>query len=155
MRTLAALISLGRFLIGATFVARPKLLEEAWIGRQARLPGAQVLGRAVGARDLTLGLGGLQALAIDATAFRDAQWAERRGLYAQLFDTTEELDRAVDALAATLARSNPDAMARMKRVFWEGTEHWAKLLEERAATSGALVLSEFTRAALAEFGKKG
>src|SRR5829696_5386331 len=65
MRALAALISLGRFLFGAAFIARPKLLEEGWIGRQARLPGAQVLGRAVGARDLTLGLGGLQALARD------------------------------------------------------------------------------------------
>ena len=63
MRVLAALISLGRFLFGVAFVARPKLLEEAWIGKQARLPGAQVLGRAVGARDLTVGLGGLQAVA--------------------------------------------------------------------------------------------
>jgi hypothetical protein len=37
-------------------------MERAWIGKQARLPGAQLLARAVGARDLTLGLGGLQAL---------------------------------------------------------------------------------------------
>jgi hypothetical protein len=65
MRTLAALISLGRLVFGAAFIARPKLLEEAWIGKQARLAGAQVLGRAVGARDLTLGLGGLQAVARD------------------------------------------------------------------------------------------
>jgi hypothetical protein len=70
MRTLAALISLGRFLIGAAFIARPKLLEGGWIGRQARLPGAQVLGRAVGARDLTLGLGGLQAVARDDGSVR-------------------------------------------------------------------------------------
>jgi hypothetical protein len=70
MRTLAALISLGRFLIGAAFIAQPKLLEGAWIGRQARLPGAQVLGRAVGARDLTLGLGGLQAAARDDGSVR-------------------------------------------------------------------------------------
>jgi hypothetical protein len=70
MRTLAALISLGRFLFGAAFIARPKLLEGAWIGRQARLPGAQVLGRAVGARDLALGLGGLQATARDDFSVR-------------------------------------------------------------------------------------
>jgi hypothetical protein len=37
-------------------------MERAWIGKQARLPGAQLLTRAVGARDLALGLGGLQAL---------------------------------------------------------------------------------------------
>jgi hypothetical protein len=62
MRILAGLISLGRFFFGVAFIAEPKLMERAWIGKQARLPGAQLLTRAVGARDLALGLGGLQAL---------------------------------------------------------------------------------------------
>ena len=62
MRILGVLISLGRFLFGVAFIAEPKLMERAWIGKQARLPGAQLLARAVGARDLALGLGGLQAL---------------------------------------------------------------------------------------------
>jgi hypothetical protein len=62
MRILAGLISVGRLLFGVAFIAQPKLMERAWIGKQARLPGAQLLARAVGARDLTLGLGGLQAL---------------------------------------------------------------------------------------------
>jgi hypothetical protein len=65
MRILAVLISLGRLLFGVAFIAEPKLMERAWIGKQARLPGAQLLARAVGARDLVLGLGGLQALARD------------------------------------------------------------------------------------------
>jgi hypothetical protein len=63
MRILAGLISLGRFLFGVAFIAQPRLMEPGWIGKQARVPGAQVLARAVGARDLTLGLGGLQAVA--------------------------------------------------------------------------------------------
>jgi len=62
MRILAGLISFGRFLFGVAFLAEPKLMERAWIGKQARLPGAQLLARAVGARDSALGLGGLQAL---------------------------------------------------------------------------------------------
>jgi len=62
MRILAGLISLGRFVFGVAFIAEPKLMERAWIGKQARLPGAQLLARAVGARDLALGLGGFQAL---------------------------------------------------------------------------------------------
>jgi hypothetical protein len=65
MRILAGLISFGRFLFGVAFIAKPELMEPAWIGKQARLPGAQLLARAVGARDLTLGLGGLQALRRD------------------------------------------------------------------------------------------
>jgi hypothetical protein len=66
VRTLGGLISFGRFLVGIAFIAQPKLLmEQGWIGKQARLPGAQVLARAVGARDLTIGLGGVQAVARD------------------------------------------------------------------------------------------
>jgi hypothetical protein len=63
MRLLAGLISLGRFVVGVAFIAEPNLMDRAWIGKQARVPGAQVLARAVGARDLVLGLGGLQAVA--------------------------------------------------------------------------------------------
>src|SRR5918999_908459 len=62
MRILAGLISLGRFIFGVAFITQPRLMERAWIGKQARVPGAQLLARAVGARDLALGLGGLQAL---------------------------------------------------------------------------------------------
>jgi hypothetical protein len=65
MRILAGLISLGRFVFGVAFIAEPKLMERAWIGKQARLPGAQLLARAVGARDLALGIGGLQAVKRD------------------------------------------------------------------------------------------
>ena len=61
MRILTAVISLGRILFGTVFIAEPKVMDPGWIGRQARLPGAQVLTRAVGARDLAMGLGGLQA----------------------------------------------------------------------------------------------
>jgi hypothetical protein len=63
MRALAGLISFGRFVIGAAFIAQPRLMERAWIGKQARVPGAQVLARAVGARDLVVGLGGVQSVA--------------------------------------------------------------------------------------------
>ena len=63
MRILGLLISFGRVLFGVAFISKPQLMEQLWIGKQARLPGAQLLARAVGARDLTVGLGGMQALA--------------------------------------------------------------------------------------------
>jgi mannose-6-phosphate isomerase-like protein (cupin superfamily) len=65
MRLLAGLISFGRFAFGVAFIAQPGLMERAWIGKLARVPGVQLLARAVGARDLVLGLGGLQAVARD------------------------------------------------------------------------------------------
>jgi hypothetical protein len=61
MRIFTALISFARFCVGVVFISRPTIMDDAWIGKQARLPGAQVLSRAVGARDLALGLGGVQA----------------------------------------------------------------------------------------------
>ena len=61
------------------------------------------------------------------------------------------MDAAINALAGTLAASNPDAMTAMKRVFWSGTEAWDTLLAERGLLSGSLVLSDFTRSAIAKF----
>jgi methylglutaconyl-CoA hydratase len=98
-----------------------------------------------------IGLAAFQALAVDATEWRDAAWAERHGLFARVTDTVAELDAVTDALAARLAASNPEAMALLKSAFWEGTEHWDELLERRAEMSGTLVLSDFTRQALAAF----
>ena len=45
-------------------------------------------------------------------------------------------------------------MAQLKRVFWAGTEQWDALLSERAGMSGTMVLSEFTRNAIAKFSAK-
>jgi hypothetical protein len=78
MRILAALISFGRFVFGVAFIAKPTLMEDAWIGKQARLPGAQLLARAVGARDLVLGLGGLQAVSRDDGSARP--WMAAAGI---------------------------------------------------------------------------
>ncbi len=88
------------------------------------------------------------ALAVHATGWRDAGWARDRGLFADTHDSVEALDTAVDSLARELAGSSPEAMARLKRVLWQGTDHWEALLPERAAMSGALVLTDFARKAI-------
>jgi len=101
-----------------------------------------------------IGTSAMSQLAIDATKWQTAQWAKEKGLYAEIFDTTEEMDEAIAELANTLANSNPEALQMLKKVFWEGTEHWDELLQKRAAISGKLVLSEFTRNAINKFKKK-
>ncbi len=97
-----------------------------------------------------IGLAAFSAMAVDAD-WRDAAWCERHGLYARVHSDPGELDAAIGALAATLAQSNPDAMAQLKQVFWAGTEEWDLLLTERAELSGRMVLSAFTRSAIARF----
>jgi methylglutaconyl-CoA hydratase len=110
--------------------------------------GPFVVGPAV---ERKLGLSGMSQIAIDANSFYDAEWARQKGLYAQVYDSTEALDEAVQAFAEQLCGYNPEAMKEMKKVFWQGTEDWDELLAERAAISGRLVLSEFTKETLKRF----
>jgi methylglutaconyl-CoA hydratase len=97
-----------------------------------------------------IGLAAFQSMAIDAD-WRDARWAATQGLYAQVVATVEELDARVTGMATRLAGSNPEAMTGIKRICWEGTDGWEALLERRAEMSGTLVLSDFTRRAIAAF----
>jgi len=98
-----------------------------------------------------IGASAMTQLAIDATSWRSADWAREKGLYADVFDTNEALDEAVQALARRLAASSPDAMSELKRVLWSGADDWDQLLEKRAALSGRLVLSAFTKEAIRKF----
>lgn len=93
-------------------------------------------------------------LTINATEWQSAQWAKEKGLYAELFANVSDMDKSIDTLATKLASSNPEAMAMLKKVMWEGTENWDQLLIERAGMSGTLVLSEFTVNAINKFKAK-
>jgi methylglutaconyl-CoA hydratase len=93
-------------------------------------------------------------LTINATEWQSAQWAKEKGLYAELFENSDEMDKSIEVLANKLAASNPEAMALLKKVMWEGTENWDQLLIERAGMSGQLVLSEFTENAIKKFKAK-
>ena len=113
--------------------------------------GPFVVGPAV---ERKIGTSAMSMLAINATEWRSARWAKENGLYAEIFESAEEMDLRINELATTLANSNPEAMALLKKVFWEGTEHWDELLSERALLSGKLVLSDFTINAINKFKKK-
>ena len=113
--------------------------------------GPFVVGPAV---ERKIGASAMSQLAINATEWRGAKWAREKGLYADIFETVEEMDEDVSAIAEKLAGSNPEAMRLLKQTFWKGTEDWDQLLEERAAMSGELVLSDFTVNAINAFKKK-
>ncbi len=100
-----------------------------------------------------IGVAGLAELTLDATSWKNAYWAKEKGLFAKVYENQNELDNEVAILANKLASYNPDALFQMKKTLWEGTEHWNNLLAERASISGELVLSNFTKSALAKFKK--
>jgi len=110
--------------------------------------GPFVVGPAV---ERKVGLSAMSQMAIDATKWWPATWAKEKGLFAEVFDSAEEMDEAVLALANRLASSNPAAMTQLKQIFWENCAHWDDLLASRAAMSGQLVLSDYAKNAIAAF----
>ena len=107
--------------------------------------GPFVVGPAV---ERKIGNSAFSSMTINATKWFDAQWAREKGLFSDVFDSTEEMDKEIQVLASTLSNSNPQAMKELKEIMWKGTEKWDELLMERAENSGKLVLSDFTKNAI-------
>ncbi|MCB9285223.1 MAG: enoyl-CoA hydratase/isomerase family protein [Lewinellaceae bacterium] len=113
--------------------------------------GPFVVGPAV---ERKVGLSAMSQLAMNPAEWQTAEWAKQKGLFTEVFDSIEQLDAYIAHFTQTLASYNPEAMAELKRIFWAGAEHWDALLEERAGVSGRLVLSDFTKNAIAAFKQK-
>lgn len=100
-----------------------------------------------------MGTAALAELTIAGHEWQSAYWAKEHGLYAKIYETISEMDKEIDFLAQKLAGYNPEALSDMKTILWENTSNWDSLLYERAAISGKLVLSDFTKNALSQFKK--
>lgn len=101
-----------------------------------------------------MGTSAFSHLSINATEWQTAAWAKEKGLFNEVFDSIEQVDAYIAHLSEKLLNSNPQAMEMLKKVFWKGTEDWDELLSERAAMSGELVLSDFTKNAINGFKSK-
>lgn len=100
-----------------------------------------------------MGTAALAELSLAADEWKNAYWAKEKGLYSKVFETRKAMDKELVLLTEKLASYNPQALTEMKKILWKDTGHWKELLEERAAISGELVLSDFTKDALAKFKK--
>lgn len=98
-----------------------------------------------------MGVAALAELSLAPHEWKNAYWAKEKGLYARVFETVEELDKELGFFSEKLASYNPEALRHMKHVLWKGTADWEQLLQERAAISGELVLSDFTKKAIQKF----
>lgn len=114
--------------------------------------GPFVVGPAV---ERKIGTSAFSQLAMDATLWRNADWAKKKGLFAETHESVNNMDDSINRLANALTHSSPEAMAELKAIFWKGTENWDTLLKERALISGKLVLSNFTKMAITAFHEKG
>lgn len=92
-------------------------------------------------------------MTLNPTVWKTSKWAFEKGLFSEVFETIEELDYRLNQYVTEISSYNKEALNEMKKVLWEGTNHWDSLLYERAAISGRLVLSDFTKNALEKFKK--
>jgi Enoyl-CoA hydratase/carnithine racemase len=114
--------------------------------------GPFVIGPAV---ERKIGKAAFCQLALNPGEWQTAAWAKEKGLFQEVFDTVEQLDAYLEHFTQNLSAYHPEALAELKKVFWQGTDHWDSLLSERAAISGRLALTDFSRQAIEAFKKKG
>ena len=110
--------------------------------------GPFVIGPAV---ERKIGLSAFSQMALNATEWQTAEWAKQKGLFTEAFESVEQLDAYIAHFTADLIQKNPAALLQLKKIFWEGTDHWDNLLEQRAEMSGKLILSDFAKEAIAKF----
>ena len=114
--------------------------------------GPFVIGPAV---ERKVGSAAFGQLALNPGEWQTAAWAKEKGLFQEVFDTVEQLDAYIEHFTLNLSSYHTEALVELKKIFWEGTEHWDTLLAERAAISGRLALSDFTKKAIAAFKSQG
>jgi methylglutaconyl-CoA hydratase len=100
-----------------------------------------------------LGLSAVSQLTLHPQTFFSAKWAREKGLYANVFETNDNLNKHVSSVANQLSKYNPEALAEFKKIQWEESNHWDDLLAQRAEISGRLALSQFTKTQLKKFMK--
>ncbi len=100
-----------------------------------------------------IGTAGLAELSLHPTDWKDACWAQDKGLFSKVFPSLTEMDEALEQYVSQLASYHPEALTSLKQALWEGTSHWEQLLPQRASASGRLALSSDTQRALAKFKK--
>jgi methylglutaconyl-CoA hydratase len=100
------------------------------------------------------GKSGFAELALAPGEWKNAYWAKDKGLYSMVFEKLSELDKELQYFSENIATISLPALSAMKKMLWEGTDHWDSLLHERAVQSGKLALSAQTKQALQKFRKK-
>ncbi len=92
-----------------------------------------------------MGLSAFSQLAIDAHLWRSADWARRKGLYAELHPNKRSMEDSIARLTTSLAQVDSKVSAELKKDLWAGTENWDELLAEKAKISARLVVMDQAR----------
>ncbi len=90
-----------------------------------------------------LGISGFSELTLRPLVWKDALWVKSKGMFSEVFKTTELLDDYVDKYIKSLSSYSPVAIREIKKMLWHGTESWDSLMEKRAEISGELAMKNY------------
>ena len=88
-----------------------------------------------------IGKSAYEAMSIDAD-FRSADWCEKHDVYHSVSENIQEMDAKIEAFMKKLSERSADALASIKKVSWEGSEHFDQLMPERILMSASLILED-------------
>lgn len=88
-----------------------------------------------------MGKSAYAAMSIDAD-FRSADWCEKHDVYHSVSENIEMMDEEINKFLQKLSTRSADALSLIKKVSWEGTEHFEQLMPERILMSASLILED-------------
>ena len=88
-----------------------------------------------------IGKSAYEAMSIDAD-FRSADWCEKHDVYHSVSENIQEMDAKIEAFMNKLSERSAEALALIKKVSWEGSEHFDQLMPERILMSASLILED-------------
>lgn len=88
-----------------------------------------------------MGKSAYAAMSIDAD-FRSADWCEKHDVYHSVSENIELMDEEINKFLEKLSARSSDALSLIKKVSWEGTEHFKQLMPERILMSASLILED-------------
>ena len=88
-----------------------------------------------------MGKSAYAAMSIDAD-FRSADWCEKHDVYHSVSENIKMMDEEIDKFLEKLSARSGDALSLIKKVSWEGTEHFEQLMPERILMSASLILED-------------
>ena len=92
-----------------------------------------------------MGVGALAELSLTPDQWKNAYWAEKKGLYARVFENTADLDKELGYFTDKLSSYPLEALVEIKHMLWKGCPSWEPLLFDNASVTGRLALSAYTK----------
>ena len=98
-----------------------------------------------------VGISKFTDLGLEPSLWKSPQWGLENGLFNKISRTQESLTAETNTWVLALTQYSKEALHQIKKTAWQGTDHWAELLDANATETAALALTEQAQAAFKSF----